>query len=306
MAWQDKMLAIKGNFLQPDATGVNDATVDATSSAFLNDASRWENTMNYYASRPLRFSGISQSSKFVRFVFPATRLCDCAAVINVHTNQINAQTNRPPVEARYQVRINAGPITDPTLVMVQDWVSLDLTNAELWGHNMFFHFAASTAQQTWTFFFRAASELEVPLNITSLSVGNILLGQLYQFPGNPLIEHPRHITAVATVIGRPFGSAQFWQREEAVERLSLDNFHADEISRVGLTRLIGGRGRRRFTGSEFARFRLDIPSALITPDMWESGSSTYGGCVFGRFTGVESGMRVGGQALTSAQFEEVA
>jgi hypothetical protein len=81
----------------------------------------------------------------------------------------------------------------------------------------------------------------------------------------------------------------------------------NEDARVDLERLLVGRGRLRVTGNDAARKRMDLPTALVSPDMWVDTSSPWGGCIFGRFAGgMVSQSYVGAAAMIDLTFQEMA
>jgi len=302
MAWQNPgLVAVYQNFCLP-----SEMAVDPVSS---NAQPGYEhiNVMNYTPSRPMKFDTPLSTEKRIRFIMLRTFQFTCIAIIEPHSNQALAIPGNVEVEQQLQFKLSyqsgGGSVT------VFDYTpggGLTAGMMDNWGSSFFRSFNAITVTAgSWI-------ELGVRQNVGSIgatSIGPVLMGRYYTFPSNPLITYNRSVTTSSVFTGRQGGAGTIALRDPARRTIDIRVRAQNEDDRVQIERLLAGRGRNRAgggSGSEIPRQRLDLPTALVSPEMWFDSTVTYGGCIFGRFvSGMVSQSYVGGAAMVDMQFEEL-
>lgn len=295
MAWKNPgLVAIHQNYMH-----TSEVAIDPVSS---NAQQGYEhiNVMNYTPSRPMKFDSATATEKRIRFIFLRAYQISSIAIIDPHSNTGLAQAGDVEVEDQLQFKLQYAS------GIIFDWTQLSAGMMDDWGTSFYRSFSAvSISAGSWL-------ELNVKRSNGSLgaaSIGPILVGRSYTFPSNPLITYNRSVQSSTIFTGRQGGAATIALRDPAQRTLNIRVRATDEDDRVEIERYIAGRGRMRAgggTGNELARRRMDIPTALVSPEMWFDSSATYGGCIFGRFVGgLVTQSYIGGAAMCDLQFQEM-
>jgi hypothetical protein len=254
-----------------------------------------ENVLALNPSRPLKFTTSTSTEKQFVFIFSTSYAIDCVAVIEPHSNFPLAGLGDIQTEDRMNFRLERASGT-----VVFDWTELSDLQTDNWGTNFFRSFN-STTDQRWILKVRREGG-----SLGDASIGAILLGRKLTFPSNPLITYNRSVLASSVFSGRPQGPATVYMRDNAARTVNIRVRCNNEDERIAIERLMAGRGRRRATNNEAVRKRLDLPTVLVSPDMWVDTTNTYGSCIFGRFTGgMTSQSYVGGAAMVDLVFQEM-
>jgi hypothetical protein len=302
MAWQNPgLVAINQNYLLP-----TEFVVDPVSS---NAQVGYEhiNVMNYTPSRPMKFDSATSTEKRIRFIALASCQLTAIAIIEPHSNAALSVPGDVHVEQQLQFKLTYQLSGVSTLVF--DYTpggGLSASQMDNWGTSFYRSFSAITVTSgSWI-------ELGVRQNVGSIgptSIGPVILGKQFTFPSNPLITYNRSVSTSSVFTGRDRGAVTVALRDPAQRTIDIRVRATDEDARIQLERYLAGRGRNRAgggSGNEMARKRLDLPTALVSPDMWFDASATYGGCIFGRFIGgMVSQSYVGGAAMVDLQFQEM-
>lgn len=295
MAWKSAgMRAISSNLLVPSECTIG------TGTSGCDTGFGPENTMDYLLAPPTRFSGTGAATKTIVYDFsPSIRTIDAFAVIEAHSGAAGMVGDESyEIELRFQLRYKKA---DDTIATAQSYVYVPGTNQDSWGSSFFCELSSSVSAKALYLDVQRADGNSVG----AATLGAVLAGRIYQFPTNPLLPHARADRSSSVVLvgaGAPIITARNAPRREIGVRFRF----ANEDTRGEFARMLVGRGRKRSAVlSDLARRRLDLPTALIMPEMWV-GATNYGGCIYGMFTGgVASQFAVGASAYVDATFEEI-
>lgn len=291
MAWQNPgLIAIQQNIAQ-----VNEVS-NMTGTSSTQPGYEPQNALAYNPSRPLKFTSESLAEKQVVIQLGASYVVDCIAVIEPHTGVSLAVAGDVSVEQYMQFRLEHS-----TGTLVFDYTHTGAFQ-DIWGTNFFRSFNSVLANR---FVLKVKTQTG---NMGSASIGAILLGKKYTFPSNPVISYNRAVVSSSVYTGRPQGPVTTFLRDSSQRTVNVRLRLESEDERIEVERLIAGRGRARIGGGagEAVRRRLDLPTALVSPDMWVDGTSTYGSCIYGRFVGgLATQSFVGGAAMADLQFQEM-
>lgn len=304
MAFQNPGLrAIYQNWLQPAWS-----TIDLDNTTACQYGYEADHVMDWQPSRPAWFEVNvppgGTAYKTIAFTLGASLYADSIAIINYHSNQfISAGTGDLNLERSLEFQLLHGsPATRIWPSTSDTWATLTTDEMEEWGPNIFGYFTQpANPTNNWQLRVRVASGV----NITNASIGCILLGRNYTFPNNPSIPHDRATTISTLYTGREGGAAQAFIREESRRMIGMDIFLGSDSTRSAFERLIAGRTRRTNVTTPAVLKRLDLPTAVILPEMWKTTSSNYGGCIYGALSGITTRSLAGGGATARLELAEM-
>lgn len=311
MAFQNPGLrAIYQNWLQPAWS-----TIDLDNTSPCQYGYEADHVMDWQPSRPAWFEANNPTGgaayKTISFTLGSALHVDSIGIINYHSNRHITATGEVALESSLEFQLlywkseavpaewsRIWPSTSDT------WAGLSTDEMEEWGPNIFGYFSQpATARNKWQL------RVKIPSspggNITNASIGCILLGRNYTFPNNPSIPHDRATTISTLYTGREGGAAQAFIREESRRMVGMDIFLGSESTRSAFERLIAGRTRRTNVTTPAVLKRLDLPTAVILPEMWKTTSSNYGGCVYGALSGITTRSLAGGGATARLELAEM-
>jgi hypothetical protein len=281
-----------------------DAAIGNQSSAALGAHYELENCMSLIPSRVARFAQTGALEKVIQFnTLQGQKVVNAIALINFHSREFLEVPGDVDREDLLKFRLSHGSLSGtavwPVAGSSTTWATLTHAQITQWGSNIVGSFSNSPASSTWNIHIRKVDGQQ----LHDAEIGCVLLGRGHTFSSNPITDHSRREVASTTYSGRNLGQA--FVREEAVRTLRVRTFHEDEDSRGELARLLAGRNRRS-TASMLAIERLDLPTAIISPEMWDDTYPTFGGGIFGQFVGgIQSATGVNGVAISDVEFQEI-
>lgn len=307
------LVVLAQNYAVPGFVGgAPGCSIQALTSA-MDPAYPGENVMAHYPSRPARFTAASLNMKRITLDLGAAAFsCTCMAIIGARSNVTTFAFGDDALEDALKFQIVASdvagsgeyqvwPTPGGTPGSAGNFSGLDDTQNERWGFNLFATWNQLT-RRYWTVYVK---KLNDAANVFAAEVGGILIGRSYTFSHNPRLNYSREALLTSVITSRPGGPSIQNQRDEGARVLRLDQTLDDLNERDELERLVLGRGRRNYQ-QQLRRKRLDLPTALIGPDMWSSPSATFGGCIYGRMTGgIATTTGVGGISVANLVFEEM-
>ena len=320
--WQDRLDVIYQNYLHPIDTQVN-TTVSTNS---FGQGYELANTMNLIPSRPGRFlSGADQRGradrKIIRYELPRVLTIDCLGLVNVHSNQTlpgnvgEIDTERVPIVELFHGQGTSpygqdGAGTGSPGTAIGSTFSMTATEVAKYGSNLFYRFSPVNAQYLTLRFSVAGA------NISSLSVGNVLIGRYFSFPvggmsddGWMLLAPSRkRVENTAVRTGRAFGAVQIETRYPAVRSWDIPTVWSSEDDRENFESYWSNRQPPRMDGvqNQHLKKRLDLPTVIMPPWQWAGTSSSYGYPIFGTlgtdFVAEYDGL---GNAITNVTVSEI-